>query len=100
VSEPKLTERQWRSALEDAALGAPPDYFGDDGEWRPVEPMHVARYALSLLARVREIEAAVREVWESIPASYDPQDPMVQRHAAALNALAPIVRELIEGDPK
>ena len=28
-----------------------------------------------------------REVWDSIPSSYDDTDPLVQRHARALNAL-------------
>ncbi len=33
------------------------------------------------------VREAAREVWESVPASHDPNDPMVQRHARALNAL-------------
>jgi hypothetical protein len=41
-------------------------------------------------ARLRE---AAREVWASIPASYDYDDPMVQRHAKALNALGGLVEE-------
>lgn len=33
------------------------------------------------------VREAAREVWESVPSSYDENDPMVQRHARALNAL-------------
>ena len=40
-----------------------------------------------MMERVRVLEAALREVFESVPATYDEQDPMVRRHAAALNAI-------------
>jgi len=38
-------------------------------------------------ARVAALEEALREVWESVPSSYREDDPMVQRHAQALNAI-------------
>lgn len=40
--------------------------------------------ALEDRKRLRE---AAQEVWDSVPASYEPDDPMVKRHAAALIAL-------------
>jgi hypothetical protein len=42
----------------------------------------------------RELEAAAREVWISVPSSYDDHDPAVLRHAAALNALGAILARL------
>ena len=43
-----------------------------------------------------ELVAALREVWESVPVTYDPDDPMVQRHARALNAVGALLHR-IEG---
>ena len=40
-----------------------------------------------LVARVRELEAKLLEVWESVPATYDDADPLADRHAQALNAI-------------
>lgn len=37
--------------------------------------------------RLRAIVEAARAVWNSIPATYDPQDVMVRNHASALNNL-------------
>lgn len=34
-----------------------------------------------------ELREAAQEVWDSVPATFDKDDPMVQRHARALNAL-------------
>jgi hypothetical protein len=48
---------------------------------------------LSAQSDLSELRAAAREVWASIPASYDYDDPMVQRHAKALNALGALVEE-------
>ena len=42
----------------------------------------------------RELEAAAREVWISVPSSYDDNDPLVRRHAAALCALGRILTRL------
>jgi hypothetical protein len=54
--------------------------------------------ARRLVAEVRALRAevvcladALREVWESVPATYEPTDPRVRRHAAALNAAGAIV---------
>ena len=38
-------------------------------------------------AEQERLAAIAQEVWDSIPASYDDNDPMVKRHARALNAL-------------
>ena len=40
-----------------------------------------------LTARIQELELLLREIWDSIPSTYDENDPMVQRHAKALNAI-------------
>lgn len=44
------------------------------------------------LRRLCGVEKAAAEVWASVPASYDPHDPMVIRHAKALNALGTTLR--------
>ena len=44
------------------------------------------------LRRLRVLETVAAEVWASVPASYDPADPMVVRHAKALNALSSMLR--------
>ena len=46
---------------------------------------------IAALERTERLEAVLREVWDSIPSSYDTDDPMVQRHAAALNALGSLL---------
>jgi len=38
-------------------------------------------------AALAEVRGLLTEIWHSIPSSYDEADPMVQRHARALNAL-------------
>ena len=38
-------------------------------------------------ARAAQLEDGLRAVWESVPATHDERDPLVQRHAAALNAI-------------
>ena len=38
-------------------------------------------------AVLAEVRGLLTEIWHSIPSSYDEADPMVQRHARALNAL-------------
>ncbi len=60
------------------ALGkhqGPPDYDQVSG----ITPNQVR----ALIA----IAEAAQEVWDSVPGTYDANDPAVQRHAAALNAL-------------
>ncbi len=42
-------------------------------------------------ARIRELEEAALEVWNSIPATFDQLHPTVRRHAAALNALGALL---------
>lgn len=41
--------------------------------------------------RARTLEEAAREVWNSVPATFEQTDPMVRRHAAALNALGALL---------
>ena len=43
---------------------------------------------------ITELYAAATEVWASIPSSYDHTDPMVQRHARALNDLGVLLARL------
>jgi hypothetical protein len=43
-------------------------------------------YAVQLRARVAELECAAREVWDSVPSTYE-EGAETRRHAAALNAL-------------
>jgi hypothetical protein len=53
------------------------------------------RYADSVLTALREAAAilgAAQEVWDSVPATYDETDPVVKRHAAALNNLGALLR--------
>lgn len=38
-----------------------------------------------LTARVAELEAMLHDIIDSIPSTYDEEDPTVKRHAAALN---------------
>src|SRR5262249_1400239 len=45
----------------------------------------------SLRERAARLEAVLRALWDSIPSSDDTDDPMVQRHAAALNALGSLL---------
>lgn len=40
----------------------------------------------------RAVVEAAKEVWASVPASYSKEDPMVSRHARALNVLGDAVR--------
>lgn len=53
-----------------------------------------------LRERVGRLEAVARAVWDSIPATYDDTDAMVQRHAKALNALAVALAACDEEDSK
>ena len=39
----------------------------------------------------KEIHDAARLVWETVPATHDPDDPQVSRHAEALNDLGQIL---------
>ena len=52
--------------------------------------VEAVKYGDELLVRIAELEAikrAAQEVWDSVPASYDADDPMVQRHGRALTGL-------------
>ncbi len=51
---------------------------GEDGYW----DIHTDD-----LRALLDVAKAAREVWESVPATYDAGDPLVQRHARVLNAL-------------
>lgn len=109
MSEPKLTEQQWRMFLHDiSALTATREFFGADGEWRPVEPKHVARYALSLLDRAEKAEAelaeaedAIREADRIFSAAEDgePRDAIYRmlRAAKAWRMVQLAVRRALEG---
>jgi hypothetical protein len=44
-------------------------------------------------AAAQELLKIAREVWESVPSSYDPKDKMVQSHSKALNALGAFLAE-------
>jgi hypothetical protein len=48
----------------------------------------------SLRAENAELGAALCEVWDTVPGTYDANDPMVRRHAAALNAAGAVVNTL------
>jgi len=48
----------------------------------------------ALLVLLRETREALAEIWASIPASFDLDDPMVQRHSRALIALGPFLSAL------
>lgn len=64
--------------------------------WKKQEALAAAQ------ARAKELEAALREVWESVPASNDENDPTVRRHARALNAISPLLSppSTVKGDAK
>lgn len=59
---------------------------------------HADAEGLAALATRRlalaELWEAAGEVWASIPSTYDEKDPMVQRHARALNALGAALAKL------
>ena len=59
------------------------DSMGEYLELREYECAALVSMAQELLI----LEKAAIEVWASVPASYDPSDPMMIRHAKALNAL-------------
>ena len=75
---------------------------GAGNEW--IEPVQREVAALSPEPTdeevARELEAAAREVWISVPSSYDDNDPLVRRHAAALCALGRILARLEGRDSK
>lgn len=71
----------------------PSDPKGIDGHGRNCAYAAAIRWAEAAARQVTELRAAAREVWASVPASYDYDDPMVQRHAKALNALGRLVEE-------
>ncbi len=52
-----------------------------------------ARYE-ALRDAARNMLARAHEVWDSIPATHEDDDPMVQRHAKALNALPEVIDAL------
>lgn len=45
---------------------------------------------------MEELVQALQEIWDTVPSSYEPDDPMVQRHACALNRI-PDLLATIEG---
>lgn len=51
-------------------------------------------HILALIEPLVGLEVLAREVWESVPSSFDNNDPMVRRHAEALNALGVALREV------
>jgi hypothetical protein len=46
---------------------------------------------VSLGRLLADCEAALREIWNSVPATYDPEDKVVQRHSAALRAIPAVL---------
>jgi hypothetical protein len=52
------------------------------------EPMYLCTDVDALLAKCEE---ALREVWESVPATYKEDDPMVIRHAKGLNNIVNVL---------
>ena len=85
MSEP-LTDAELDSAIEDCFYLSPTDI------------RHRVEKLVAEIRRLREENAemvgALRAIWDTVPATYDPDDPMVRRHAAALNAAGMIVDTL------
>ena len=52
--------------------------------WREILPTSEVGKALDAADALRE---GLAEVWASVPGTYNEADPMVKRHAAALNAI-------------
>ncbi len=59
-----------------------------------VEERKRAQRDAALKARVEAAEAALREIIDSIPSTYDENDPSVKRHARALNAGLKLIRRI------
>lgn len=53
---------------------------------------HARLFMREDVLRLVAVAEAAMEVRDSIPASFDDNDPLVQRHAAALNALNDLLR--------
>lgn len=83
-NEKKDREWLWKLSATNPA-GAPEMWLWENLRWAVTAGLHYT-------ARCEELRETAQEVWDSVPASYSPEDPMVMRHAAALNNLHAVLQ--------